>query len=149
MKNDIKTINTNIATIKTRGKRQVEHVQETGLLIIGRYAQSITDNDSGLFDARLATRLVEALGKGVQSSKLVGWFEKYAGLAWNQKKKCFNKAKECTVDYHGATQELWVDMDGVQDVMSPEEKLAKQVAQAIKVLTEQGYTITAPLEKAA
>jgi len=34
-------------------------------------------------------------------------------------------------------------------VMSPEEKLAKQVAQAIKVLTEQGYTITAPLEKAA
>ena len=143
---DVKTITRATLEIRNRGKKQIEHVQETALMIVERYEYSIENDDTGLFDCRLATRLVEALGKGVQSRKLINWFEAFGGISWNAKKKSFGKAKVRKPCLEGAKLTLWVDMEGTDNPMSPEEKLDKRIVSAKKLLVEQGFIVLTPAE---
>lgn len=131
---DHKAIRSAINGIVKRGNSFRDAIQETAVDIIENYNASIVQEKPELFDTRLATELITAVGKGIQSEKLVNFFKEYGGCGWNSKEKKVTRSKKTIPRLEAAKNALWYEMKGTENVMTPEEKIRAKFVSAVKLV---------------
>jgi len=82
---DIKTINSKIKSIKTRGKNLDKDIHETGVAIMRHAAKH--------HDYSAANRLVDAMPKSGRTKAFIKWFSDHTPYNWNEKEKTFKLPK--------------------------------------------------------